>query len=86
MSKETFSYQTKGTCSVAIHLEIEDDRVAQCSFERGCAGNTAGIASLVAGQPVDTVIERLSGIQCQNGTSCPDQLANALKAWRQQKA
>lgn len=85
MQKDIITYQTSGTCSRVIHLEIEDGLVTHCSFERGCYGNAQGICRLVKGQKVEDVIEKLSGIQCQNGTSCPDQLATALSAWKDKK-
>ena len=86
MSKETIHYKTKGTCSRAIQIEIEDGRIARCAFEKGCSGNTQGLCRLLEGVKVEDVIDKLSGIQCQNGTSCPDQLARALVQWRNGKA
>lgn len=82
MRKETIQFKTNGTCSRSIHIEIEGDRIARCAFEKGCDGNSQGICRLVEGAKVDDVIRKLSGIQCQNGTSCPDQLAKALAQWR----
>lgn len=76
-----FTYKTNGTCSTQIVLEIENDIIRTCRFERGCSGNTQGVSKLVIGKKVDEVIALLKGIQCQNGTSCPDQLAKALEAW-----
>ncbi len=72
-------YATKGTCSRNIQFEVQDGVVTACRFEGGCGGNLQGLARLVQGRPVGEVIELLEGIQCQNGTSCPDQLAKALK-------
>ena len=86
MSKETIRYKTEGTCSRAIEIEIENGRVTRCSFEKGCSGNAQGLCRLVAGSEVDEIIRKLSGIQCQNGTSCPDQLAKALMQWRNRAA
>ncbi len=75
-----FSYKTKGVCSRSILIEVEDNIVKNVQFEGGCNGNTKGIAALVVGMPVDEVIERLDGITCGfKGTSCPAQLAQALK-------
>ena len=82
MSTETTHYRTKGTCSRSIRIEIEDGRIARCAFEKGCSGNAQGLCRLVEGAKVDEVIQKLSGIQCQNGTSCPDQLARALTEWK----
>lgn len=74
------AYKTKGVCSRTIRIEVEDDIVKKVMFDGGCNGNTKGISSLVEGMRVDDVIERLSGIKCGfKGTSCPDQLAEALK-------
>lgn len=76
-------YTTFGTCSRAIEIELEGDTVRRVLFSGGCQGNTCGIASLVEGMPVAEVIRRLEGIDCRGkGTSCPDQLARALRTMR----
>ena len=76
-------YKTTGTCSSAIDFEVEDGIVKEVRFIGGCNGNTQGVAALVKGMPVDEVISRLEGIKCGfKPTSCPDQLAKALKEWR----
>ena len=73
-------YKTTGTCSSAIDFEVEDGIVKEVKFIGGCSGNTAGIAALVQGMKVEDAISRLEGIDCAGrGTSCPDQLAKALK-------
>lgn len=73
-------YKTKGVCSQMINFDIEDDKVHNVEFVGGCAGNTQGVAKLIEGMPVDEAITRMEGIQCGfKGTSCPDQLAKALK-------
>lgn len=75
-----FEYKTKGTCSQKIFFEIEDRKVHNVEFLSGCNGNLQGIAKLVEGMDVDEVIARIDGIQCgAKATSCPDQLATALK-------
>ena len=75
-----YEYKTKGTCSQRIIFEIEDHKLKNVQFLGGCNGNLKGIGSLVEGMDVDEVISRLEGIQCgMKATSCPDQLANALK-------
>ena len=75
-----YSYKTKGTCSQVINFEVVDGKVANVQFLGGCNGNLKGIAALVEGMPVDEVISRVEGIQCgMKPTSCPDQLAKALK-------
>ena len=74
-----YTYRTQGTCSQAIEFEIEDGIVKNVQFYGGCNGNTQGVAKLAVGRKVEEVIELLKGIQCRNGTSCPDQLAHALE-------
>ena len=74
-------YKTQGTCSRAIIIDVEDDVITSCKFVGGCAGNTQGVAALVVGMKVDEAVERLGGIRCGfKTTSCPDQLAKALKS------
>lgn len=76
------TYQTQGTCSRAIDYEVTEGVITACRFVGGCPGNTQGVARLVVGRKVEDVIAALKGIQCRNGTSCPDQLARALEADR----
>ena len=79
MVKE-FDYRTRGTCSRMIHLVVEGGIVTDIRFVGGCHGNTQGVAALVKGMAVEDIIARLEGIDCGGrGTSCPDQLAKALK-------
>lgn len=76
-----FDYKTQGTCSQHILFEIEDGKLKNVQFIGGCNGNLKGIGSLVEGMDVDQVIARLEGTTCGfKATSCPDQLAQALKA------
>ena len=76
-----YSYKTSGTCSREIAFEIENGKVKNVQFFGGCNGNLKGISALVEGQDVDEVIARVEGIRCgMKATSCPDQLAQALKA------
>lgn len=76
-------YKTSGVCSSAIDFDIEDGCIKNVRFTGGCKGNLQGIARLVEGMPADEVIARLEGIKCGfKPTSCPDQLAKALKEWR----
>ena len=76
-----FTYRTKGVCSRQISFNIQDGRIVNIRFDGGCNGNTQGIASLAEGMTVEEVITRLEGIRCGfKGTSCPDQLAQAVKA------
>lgn len=75
-----YEYKTKGTCSQRIFFEIEDGKVKNVQFVGGCNGNLKGIAALVEGMNVEDVITRVEGIRCgMKATSCPDQLAKALK-------
>lgn len=74
-------YMTKGVCSMAIDFELEDGIIKECKFIGGCSGNTQGVATLVKGMNATDAIAKLEGINCNGrGTSCPDQLAKALKA------
>ncbi|MBO5317261.1 MAG: TIGR03905 family TSCPD domain-containing protein [Oscillospiraceae bacterium] len=75
-----YEYKTKGTCSQYILFDIEDDIVKNVQYIGGCNGNLQGIGKLVEGMTVEEVIARLEGIHCgMKPTSCPDQLATALK-------
>lgn len=74
------NFKPKGTCSTGIRFEIEDGVITQCAFDDGCDGNLQALSRLVLNRKVEEVIALLEGIQCQNGTSCPDQLAKAIKA------
>lgn len=76
-----FNYKTQGTCSREIEIELEDNKIKDVSFVGGCNGNLKGISALVKGMDVDEAIEKLEGINCGiRKTSCPDQLAKALKS------
>ena len=75
-----YQYKTKGTCSQMIYFDLEDGKVKNVQFLGGCNGNLKGIGQLVEGMDVDDVIARLEGTTCgMKRTSCPDQLAKALK-------
>ena len=75
-------YKTRGVCAQLIEFELDDDKkVHNIKFTGGCSGNTQGIAKLAEGQDAREVISRLEGIKCGfKPTSCPDQLATALKS------
>lgn len=74
-------YKTRGVCSSQISFDIEDGKVKNVKFYGGCDGNLKGIALLVEGQDAKEVIAKLEGVRCGfKKTSCPDQLAAALKA------
>ncbi len=72
------SYRTVGTCSRQIIYEVEDGILKSLKFINGCSGNTQGVSRLAVGMKIDDIIAKLQGVQCRNGTSCPDQLAKAL--------
>ncbi|MBQ5601909.1 MAG: TIGR03905 family TSCPD domain-containing protein [Clostridia bacterium] len=77
---KSFTYKTQGVCAREIVIEVVDDIIESVKYIGGCSGNTQGVAALVKGMSVDEAIERLSGIKCGfKATSCPDQLAKALK-------
>ena len=82
----TYTYKTKGTCSTQIDLELEGNIVHNVKFTGGCNGNTQGVARLVEGMKIDDVIDRLDDIKCGfKNTSCPAQLAEALKEYKAAK-
>lgn len=75
-----YQYRTKGVCARNITFDIIDGKVTNVRFEGGCNGNTQGISRLIEGMPVEEAISRMEGIRCGfKTTSCPDQLAKALK-------
>ena len=77
------SYKTKGICARGITVEVEDGIAKRVRFDGGCNGNTQGVATLVEGMRVDDVISKLEGIKCGfKNTSCPAQLAEALKEYK----
>lgn len=87
VEEERMIYKTNGVCSKEIHFEIEtvngEDIVKSVGFVGGCNGNLKGIGILVEGMKVSEVIERLEGVRCgMKNTSCPDQLAQALKGYK----
>ena len=75
-----YEYKTRGTCSQKILFDVENGKVKNVQFIGGCNGNLKGIAALVKGQKASDIVNRCSGICCgMKSTSCPDQLACALK-------
>lgn len=78
------THTCQGTCSRQIDIDIDGETILNVQFTGGCHGNTQGVAALVRGMRIDEAIARLDGIDCRGkGTSCPDQLARALKAARE---
>lgn len=80
------TYETKGTCSRQIDIDVNEAGIIEkVKFTGGCSGNTQGVAALVEDMHIDDAIRRLEGIKCgPRPTSCPDQLANALKNYKNQ--
>ena len=73
-------FKTTGVCSQMIKLDLDDDIIKSVEFVGGCSGNLSGMARLVEGMQVDKAISKIEGIKCgDRATSCPDQLAKALK-------
>ena len=79
----TYTYRPRGVCSQLMEIETEDNKIVSLRVMGGCDGNLQGISRLVAGMEIDDAIERMEGIRCgRKDTSCPDQLAQALKEIR----
>ena len=77
-------YKAKNICAQAIDFDVEDNKVKNVVYYGGCPGNHLGIAALVEGRDIDDIISRLEGIPCgRRPTSCPDQLACALKEYKE---
>ncbi len=78
------TYATKGTCSRQIDIDVNElGTIESVKFTGGCSGNTQGVAALIEGMSIDEAIRRLDGIKCgPRPTSCPDQLAQALKEYK----
>lgn len=84
---EHIDYKTQGVCARSIEIDIDNNIIQNVRFIGGCSGNTQGVAALLIGMTVDEAIKRLSGLRCGfKPTSCPDQLALALKQYTQKDA
>jgi uncharacterized protein (TIGR03905 family) len=78
-----FVFLPKGICATKFEFEINKNIIKSLKITNGCPGNTLGISKLIVGYSVDDTIKLLNGIDCRNrGTSCPDQIANALKQFK----
>ena len=78
-------YKTQGTCSSQIMFEVENNKLKNVRFIGGCNGNLQGMSRVVEGMDIDEVIQRIDGIHCgPRSTSCPDQLARALKKYKEE--
>ncbi|MBQ4159739.1 MAG: TIGR03905 family TSCPD domain-containing protein [Clostridia bacterium] len=76
----TYTYRTKGVCSMQIQFDLEAGIVKNVQFMGGCSGNTQGVAKLAEGREAKELVALLEGIKCGfKSTSCPDQLAQAIK-------
>mgnify|MGYP002646796716 FL=1 len=81
-----FQYRPRGVCSQLMDIEVEDGRILDVKITGGCSGNLQGISRLLKGMGVDDAIERMEGIRCgMKRSSCPDQLAQALKLLRDEE-
>ena len=82
-----YAYTPKGVCSTRFQIEIDDEGlISNLIIEDGCDGNGKGIGRLIEGRPADEIIQRLEGIRCgRKKTSCPDQLAQMLKAIKEER-
>ena len=78
---ETIHITPRNVCAVGIEVDHEDGIITAVRFERGCRGNTQGVGALLVGMSLEEAVRRLDGIQCRNGTSCPDQLAKGIKEY-----
>ena len=77
----TIQYTPKGVCSRAFQIEVEEGVIRSVQVTGGCDGNLKGLSSLLKGMTVEDAIQRMEGIRCgMKATSCPDQLAQALKS------
>ena len=77
------TYRPKGVCSQLMDIEVEDGKIESVKVTGGCSGNLQGISSLLKGMDVDEAISRMEGIRCGfKATSCPDQIAPALKRYK----
>lgn len=74
------TYKPKGVCSQLMEIDVDNGRIEKVEVAGGCSGNLQGISNLLVGMTVEDVISRLEGIRCgRKPTSCPDQIAKALK-------
>ena len=81
-----FTYSTKGTCSRQILFDVDgENKMHNLRFIGGCGGNLQGIARLVEGQDIDRIESLLAGVRCKGNTSCPDQLSQAIGAYKASK-
>ncbi|MBR2967973.1 MAG: TIGR03905 family TSCPD domain-containing protein [Clostridia bacterium] len=81
------TYRAVGTCCKQIMFSVnEQNELTSCIFIHGCSGNQQAVSRLAIGKPIDEIITKLKGIPCKGTTSCPDQLAKALIAYKEKQA
>lgn len=81
-----YTYTPKGVCSKKYSFQIEDGIIKECQIVGGCQGNLLGISKIIIGMPIEQVISAFEGTHCGlKPTSCPDQIAQALKAYKEQQ-
>ena len=81
------TYRPRGVCSRLMEIEVEDNKIVSVAVTGGCDGNLKGISKLLVGMEIDEAVRRMEGIECGfKKTSCPDQIAKALKAFRAEHA
>ena len=83
MITKEITFTPEGVCTKQIDISVVNDTIRSVHFTRGCAGNTQGVARLIEGMQIDDAIAKLEGIRCgDKETSCPDQLARALRSMK----
>ena len=83
---EIFEYSPKGVCSSKMIFKIDNNTIIDVKIIGGCPGNSLGVSALVKNQKIDDIINKLDGIRCGfKNTSCPDQISNALKEYKQKR-
>lgn len=74
-----FSFKPRGVCATEMIIQEDDGVIVNVKIINGCRGNTQAVSKLLVGMSLEEAVKRLEGIQCHNGTSCPDQLAKGIK-------
>jgi uncharacterized protein (TIGR03905 family) len=78
-----YNFRTKGTCSSAVHFDIQDGKIHSLSFEGGCNGNLKALSVLLEGMDADEAVKKLKGLRCgTRKTSCADQFAQAVEQYK----
>jgi len=83
MITKEITFIPEGVCSKQIDISVVNDTIRSVKFTKGCPGNTQAVSILIEGMPIDSAIAKLEGLTCgEKTTSCPDQLAKALKSMK----